>query len=151
MILCSIYWVNWRTILFGISALQMKLFQTKIYLELTYRSCFLKNDQYMDGLWISSWVSLSSLNGRIVFLPFNSRQLDTKCEYRVTKYGDAWNEFIKRGLIYSFKTRDFQLQFLTLFWLGLNFIEYGLFKGSVDNGATRYWPSSEKKRTKRDT
>ncbi|CAM2727414.1 unnamed protein product [Rotaria socialis] len=46
-----------------------------------------------------------------------------KCEYKVTHDADAWNEFIKKGL---------------------NFVEYGLFKGEKKNGAPLMWSQFKK-------
>jgi len=41
----------------------------------------------------------SFLSSSIVqkFIFNNFFQIDSKCEYQVTKWGDAWNEYIKRG------------------------------------------------------
>ncbi|CAF1917873.1 unnamed protein product [Rotaria magnacalcarata] len=46
-----------------------------------------------------------------------------RCEYRVTHDADAWNEFIKKGL---------------------NFVEYGLFKGEKKNGPPLMWSQFKK-------
>ena len=74
----------------------------------------------------------------------------------MTRWADAWNEYLKKGSIHSFKTiatwlismsiDDVRLWILSC--LGLNFVEYGLFKGSMDNGAIKCWSALEKKRMK---
>lgn len=38
------------------------------------------------------------------------------------------------------------VKLLILSCLGLNFVEYGFFKGSMDNGAIKYWSNIEKNR-----
>ncbi|CAF3847891.1 unnamed protein product [Rotaria magnacalcarata] len=57
------------------------------------------------------------------FLPFCDCYVKTncQCEYQVTDSATAWNEYMKKEF---------------------NFIEYGLFHGSNDHGATKQWPET---------
>ncbi|CAF2013050.1 unnamed protein product [Rotaria magnacalcarata] len=58
-----------------------------------------------------------------IYSCFLDEYLGCRCEYRVTHDADAWNEFIKKGL---------------------NFVEYGLFKGEKKNGPPLMWSQFKK-------